>query len=66
MKQAVLSQWDMPWLPIIALLMFVVCFAVYTFWTYRKKNKKFYENVSLIPLEEAVKVLHPSQGNKYE
>ena len=51
MKQAVLSHWDIPWLPITALIMFVICFSAYTFWTFRKGNKKFYEQVSLIPLQ---------------
>lgn len=53
MKQAVLKHWDIPWLPISALVIFVVCFVLYTLWTYSKKNKSLYEEVSFIPLEDA-------------
>jgi cbb3-type cytochrome oxidase subunit 3 len=52
MKQAVLSHWDHPLWPVAALIMFVLCFVAYTYWTYRKDNKKFYEEASLIPLHE--------------
>jgi cbb3-type cytochrome oxidase subunit 3 len=62
MKQAVLSHWDMPWLPILALILFVVCFGMYTFWTYKKSNKKFYDQASLIPLEEPASAGSPSKG----
>lgn len=62
MKQAVLSNWNLPWLPVTALLMFVVCFGLYTYWTYRKANKKFYDNASLIPLEEPVRAGSESKG----
>lgn len=53
MKQEVLKNWDLPWLPVTALIIFVVCFGIYTFWTFRKKNKGFYEDASRVPLEEA-------------
>lgn len=53
MKQAVLSQFNLPWLPITGLIIFVVCFTLYTYWTYKKENKAVYEQVSLLPLEEA-------------
>lgn len=52
MKQAVLKHWDIPWLPISALVIFVLCFVLYTLWTYSKQNKPFYEKVSFIPLED--------------
>lgn len=52
MKQAVLSNWDLPWLPLTALMLFVICFAAYTYWTYKKENKQMYEEASLIPLED--------------
>lgn len=52
MKQEVLKAFDLPWLPISALVLFVVCFSLYTWWTFRQKNKKFYEDISLIPLED--------------
>ena len=53
MKQSVLSHFDMPLIPITGLLIFVICFALYTFWTFRKSNKTNYIKASLIPLEEA-------------
>lgn len=52
MKQAVLKHWDLPWLPVSALVIFVLCFVIYTLWTYSKKNKHVYEAASLIPLED--------------
>jgi cbb3-type cytochrome oxidase subunit 3 len=56
MKQAVLKHWDIPMLPITALLIFVICFAIYTYWTYRSENKKVYEEASLVPLQEPTQV----------
>ena len=53
MKQAALSNFDIPWLPITGLIIFVVCFSLYTYWTYKKSNKAVYEQVSMLPLEEA-------------
>lgn len=52
MKQAVLRHWDLPMLSVTALILFVVCFAIYAWWTYRKSNKSFYEKASQIPLED--------------
>jgi cbb3-type cytochrome oxidase subunit 3 len=56
MKQAVLGHWDLPWLPLTALMLFVICFSAYVYWTYKKENKKVYDKASLIPLEEPAKV----------
>ncbi len=52
MKQAVLSHWDLPWLPLTAMVIFVVCFSAYVYWTFRTDNKSFYEDLSQIPLED--------------
>jgi cbb3-type cytochrome oxidase subunit 3 len=52
MKQSVLSQFDMPWIPITGLLLFVFCFVAYTYWTFRKSNKAHYQEASMIPLED--------------
>lgn len=61
MKQAVLKHWDLPWLPVSALIIFVICFVLYALWTYSKENKKMYEDASYLPLQD------PSlKGNKYE
>lgn len=62
MKQAVLSHWDLPMLPLTALILFVVCFTAYVYWTYKKGNKKVFEKVSLIPLEDPMKVGSSSKG----
>jgi cbb3-type cytochrome oxidase subunit 3 len=53
MKQAALSHFNLPWLPITGLIIFVVCFTLYTYWTYKKENKAVYEQASMLPLEEA-------------
>jgi cbb3-type cytochrome oxidase subunit 3 len=55
MKQAVLSNFDLPWIPLTGLILFVVCFAAYTYWTFKKENKAVYEKASHIPLEDAQK-----------
>ena len=53
MKQAALSHFNLPWLSITGLIIFVVCFTLYTYWTYKKENKEVYEQAALLPLEEA-------------
>lgn len=53
MKQAALSQFNLPWLPITGLIIFIVCFSLYTYWTYKKENKEVYDQASMLPLEEA-------------
>ena len=53
MKQAALSQFNLPWLPITGLIIFVVCFSLYTYWTYKKENKEVYEQASMLQLEES-------------
>ena len=63
MKQEVLSTFDMPWIPIIGLVLFVVCFIGFTFFTYRRSNKSFYEESSLIPLKDLDTA---KKGNFYE
>lgn len=53
MKQDVLSQFNLPWLPITGLIIFVACFSIYTYWTYKKENKAVYDEAAMLPLEEA-------------
>lgn len=53
MKQAALSQFNLSWLPITGLIIFIVCFSLYTYWTYKKENKEVYDQASMLPLEEA-------------
>ncbi len=52
MKQEVLRSFDLPWLPVTALVLFVVCFGVYAWWTYRAENRAFYESISKIPFDD--------------
>lgn len=52
MKQAALSTFDITWLPLTGLIIFVVFFVAHTFWTFKKGNKSMYEEISMIPLEE--------------
>jgi cbb3-type cytochrome oxidase subunit 3 len=56
MKQSVLSHFDMPLIPITGLLIFVICFALYTFWTFKKSNKTAYEEAANIPLQDPPKI----------
>jgi len=51
MKQEVLSNFDLPWIPLTGLILFVICFAAYCYWTFRGDNKAAYDEASLIPLE---------------
>lgn len=55
MKSEVLANFDKPWLPISALVIFVLCFLIYAYWTFKKENKKIYENSSYMPLEDGAK-----------
>lgn len=56
MKQEVLKAWDSPWLPVTALLIFAICFAIYTWWTYRSENRSYYESIAKIPLDDKDRV----------
>jgi cbb3-type cytochrome oxidase subunit 3 len=52
MKQQVLKHFDVTWLPLTALILFVVCFSLYAWWTYKKANKSHFEGVALVPLND--------------
>jgi cbb3-type cytochrome oxidase subunit 3 len=54
MYREILSQFDQPWLPITGLIIFVTCFLIFVFWTFKKENKEFYEHSSHIPLQDGV------------
>lgn len=64
MKQAVLKAWDLPWLSVTALLLFVICFSFYVWWTYRRQNKEMFDQAALIPLDDTPNSLAPR--NLYE
>lgn len=62
MKQAALKNFDITWLPITGLIIFVVCFAAYTYYTYRKSNKDFYDQAAQLPLSEGKPSLETSDA----
>lgn len=64
MKQAVLKAWDLPGLSVSALVLFVVCFSLYTWWTYRRQNKAVFDRAAQLPLEDAPTA--SSTRNQYE
>lgn len=47
-----LQHFNQPWLPISGLIIFMLCFGIYTYWTFKKENKDIYDQASMIPLEE--------------
>ena len=63
MKQEVLRNFDITWLPITGLILFFICFALFVYFTYQKRNKHFYTSASLIPLQDAEKMAPYSRGN---
>lgn len=52
MNRDTLSKFDITWLPIAGLIIFLVCFVAYVYWTYKKENKDVYDRASMLPLEE--------------
>jgi cbb3-type cytochrome oxidase subunit 3 len=52
MKQEILKNFDLPWLPVTALVIFVGCFMAYAWWTFKKSNREMFDEISKIPLEE--------------
>lgn len=52
MKSQVLSAWNIPWLPSVALILFVTVFLGMIFIITRKESKENYKRISRIPLTE--------------
>lgn len=52
MKSQVLSNWDIPWLPSLALLLFLAVFITMLFMIFRKDAKGHFNKISEIPLNE--------------
>ncbi len=52
MKSEVLSRFDIPALPLIALILFVVVFIGYTWWTLKPSRKSYFEDASKLPFED--------------
>lgn len=44
----------MTWMPLLALILFALCFALFIFWTLKKENKKRYEEAGSLPLNDGV------------
>lgn len=59
MKQDVLKNFDIDWIPVLGLILFVICFSSYVYFTYKKSNKSFFEKIASLPLEDAT-----SKSNK--
>ncbi len=53
MKQAVLKNFDLTYLPLLAMAIFVIAFTAYAIWAYSKSNKAFFEHVANIPLNDS-------------
>lgn len=52
MKQAVLKNFDLTYLPLTAMAIFVVAFTAYAIWAYSKSNKVFFEHAANIPFND--------------
>lgn len=52
MKQEVMRQFDIDWIPITGLIIFMICFLLYVYFTYKKSNKSFYDKAAFMPLDE--------------
>ena len=55
MDKDVFTNFNQAWMPIMGLIIFLTCFLIYIYWTFKKENKKFYENTSYMPLNDGVK-----------
>lgn len=55
MHTEVLSRFNLPWLPISALAIFLGCFIIFLLWTLKKDRKSFFESTSQMPLTDGVK-----------
>ena len=55
MKSQVLSQFNIPMLPVIALILFTTLFAGVVWWVTKKSNRERYEQAAQIPLSEGEK-----------
>ncbi len=51
MKQLVLSNWNIPMLPTIALLLFASIFLGVIWWVSRKESRELYKKIERLPLD---------------
>ncbi len=66
MKQAALLNFDLTWIPVTGLVLFVASFVLYTWWTWREKNSAHYQEASVVPLNDLSPVKTSGQGNGNE
>jgi len=52
MKQAVLKNFDLTYLPLTAMAIFVIAFTAYALWAYSKSNKELFDHAANIPLND--------------
>jgi cbb3-type cytochrome oxidase subunit 3 len=62
MKQAVLSQFDLTWIPLTGLVLFVVCFAAYCYWTFKASNQQAYSRAATLPLQDPAPAQRSNHG----
>ena len=53
MKSEVLSQFNIPWLPLTALMLFFAVFIVMLLMVFNKKSKGHQTEASMVPLNDA-------------
>ena len=52
MKQFILSRFDMPWISVLALLIFMFLFISVIFWLFRKDSNDIYSEAVKVPFNE--------------
>jgi len=52
MRDDALSQYAGGHLNAIALIIFIVLFAAFVLWTYRRSARKYYQEMARLPLDE--------------
>ncbi len=52
MKSEAMKLFDLPFLPMIGLLIFVFLFIGIVYWTYKASNQQKFDEAARLPLEE--------------
>lgn len=52
MIKETLLNFDMLYLPVVALMIFLIMFSCVLYWVYRKDNRALYKHMSELPYEE--------------
>jgi hypothetical protein len=58
MKSTILSQFDMTYLPVIALFIFLTVFVFVVWWSGREGSRNLYEKMEKLPLDPQQGVHH--------